>query len=265
MALPEAALDDFRAALKAFQAAFAGVSAPGGAGKALEAWIFMTLARGLVRTAPWIVTLRRGDGSTLPAGASFNLPTHGSGIQASSLSAPGYVLIQDSTDQSRRFELRGSVEWKGRSGATHEIDISLAPGVACEALRNGSGGFLQGLPILAIECKDKTSVGTLDEMRQTLARMFDLALVTQPKSPSSCRIYEDVTNTKWGKRSSTYLAYFNRGVFAVVRAGSFQSGAATLGEHYQIKKYGLIYAPKNLALQALCQHLRSALRKSAKW
>jgi len=110
-----------------------------------------------------------------------------------------------------------------------------------EAIRNSGGGHPHGLPIVAVECKDKGGSGPLDETRQTLARMYDLALVTQSVPGWSCRIYETNTLAQWGRKSTRYLTFFQKGTFGIVRTGHFQSGATTLARHYSIGHYPDIY------------------------
>jgi len=242
MPLSVAAEAELRQMLRDFRAAHSGAVAPTGQGKALEAWVLMKLADTVRQSMPtWRVTLRRGDGSLLPTGASFDLPSQRSRIQPSSPTAPGYVLLEHTIHTDRRLELRGSVQWKGRGDAKHEIDVSVVPAAIGEAIRNNGGGYPHGLPVVAIECKDKGGYGPLDETRQTLARMYDLVLVTQPISSWSCRIYETVTYTKWGHKSSRYISFFRKGTFGIVRAGWFQSGARTLAEHYSIGHFSDIY------------------------
>jgi hypothetical protein len=243
VALSTAAETELRNMLRAFRAAHSGMLAPTGEGKALEAWVLMKLAETVRRRMSrfWRVSLRQGDGTVLPTGSTFNFPSQRSRIQPSNVTAPGYVLIEHKVNTARRFELRGSIQWKGRSDAKHEIDVSLMPASIGEAIRNNGGGYPHGLPIVAVECKDKGGYGPLDETRQTLARMYDLVLVTQPIPGWSCRIFETNTHTQWGRKSSRYIAFFRKGTFGIVRAGYFQSGATTLAEHYSIGHFSNIY------------------------
>ena len=262
MALSTEAESELRNILRAFRAAHSGITVPTGAGKALEAWVLMKLANTVRRRMNrfWRVSLRQGDGSLVLPGSTFTLPSQRSRIQPSSATAPGYVLIEHRTDPVRRFELRGSLQWKGRSGATHEIDISMLPASIGEAIRNNGGGYPHGLPIIGVECKDKGGFGPLDETREALARMYDLVLVTQPISGWSCRIFETNTHTQWGRKSSRYIAFFKKGLFAIVRAGQFQSGAATLAGHYSIGHYGKIYTDPNV-ISRLQQNFRTTLSR----
>jgi len=243
MALTTTAETELRNILRSFRAAHGGAVAPTSEGKALEVWVLMKLAHTVHQTlsANWQVTLRRGDGSLLPVGSNFDLPSQRSKIQPSSPTAPGYVLLEHRRHADRRLELRGSLQWMGRSGAKHEIDVSVLPAQIGEAIRNNGGGYPHGLPIAAVECKDKGGFGPLDETRQTLARMYDLVLVTQPISSWSCRVFETATYTYWGRKSSRYVSFFKKGTFGIVRAGQFQSGASTLASHYSIGHYPGIY------------------------
>jgi len=174
-------------------------------------------------------------------GASFDLPSQRSRIQPSGPTAPGYVLLEHQRYPDRRLELRGGVQWMGRSGAKHEIDVSAIPAAIGEAIRNNGGGYPHGLPIIGIECKDRGGFGPLDETRQTLARMYDLVLVTRHILGWSCHIFETQTNQQWGNWSSRYISFFRKGAFGIVRASQFQSGAATLASHYHIAHYPDIY------------------------
>jgi len=233
--------------------------ASGGTGKALEAWLLMKLAEAATEMPDWSATLCQGDGSPLPSGAPFLLPDQRSRIPASNPAAPGFVLLEHYRDTNLRFELRGSLQWRGRSGALHECDISLIPAAIAEVIRASGGGYPHGLPIAAIECKDKTTSGTLDETRQTLARLFDLALVTRPPQGWSCRIFESNTNTQWGRSSSKYVSLFERGTFGIARVGGFQAGSQTLANHYSISPYNAIYDTAGLSIGELQSSFKTML------
>lgn len=260
MALPANLKANLRRVLRGFGAANSIATVPGGSGKALEAWVYMRLAMAARATGHWSVSLRRGDGTLLPPGDTFAFATSQSGIQAASQASPCYVLLEHRNHAHKRLELHGSLQWRGRSNATHEIDVSAIPAVVAEALRSGGGGLPRGLPVVAIECKDKTSAGVPDEMRQTLARMFDLALVTSPPWPvPQCRIYEDVSGAHWGQRSATYRDFFSKGTFAIVRVGVFSLGARRIASHYHIQRTPSTYGPGGNALAGLEASFRSTL------
>lgn len=243
VAIPATKLAELRKILREFAAANGPATVPGGGGKALEAWIFMRLAMAARASGNWDVTLRRGDGTLLPIGNTFAFATFQAGIQAATLSAPCYASIVNISNPAVAVELHGSLQWEGRSRATHEIDVSALPSSVASAIRAAGGGRPRGVPIIAIECKDKASSGTPDEMRQTLARMFDLALVTPPTASSGCRISGPGNIAAWGNRGSSYRIVFSQSLSAIVRAGTFSSGARRLGAHYHIEQSGNIYDP----------------------
>lgn len=208
----------------------------------------MRLARSARLTGRWSVTLRRGDATPLPPGAPFLLPTYQDGIRRASPSAPCHVLFESAADPTRRYEMHNGIQWLGRSGATHECDVSVLPETVAGQLRS-PGGRPQGLPIAMFECKDKPKAANVDELRQTLARMFDLALVTLPAPGLRCRIYEAVTPRGWGNHRKTYIDFFASGAFGQVRAGGFSTGSISLGVHYRIARMGDIYTnPGSLRL-----------------
>lgn len=159
-----------------------------------------------------------------------------------------HIMFGSAADPTRRYEMHNSIQWLGRSGATHECDVSVLPETVAGQLRS-AGGRPQGLPIAMFECKDKPKAANVDELRQTLARMFDLALVTLPAPGIRCRIYEAVTPRGWGSHHMTYIDFFASGAFGQVRAGGFSTGSISLGVHYRIARMGDIYTnPGSLRL-----------------
>lgn len=259
MALPADMEAELRSMLRALRAAHGPASIPTGAGKALEAWVLVRLASAAKALPTWNVTLRRGDGTPLGVGEPFRLPDQPSRIPPSNVAGPCYVLLQHTQHPCVALEIRGGVQWKGRSGALHECDVSVLPANIGEAIRNHGGGNPQGLPVATIECKDKASAGSLDEVRQTLARLFDLALVTRPSSRLTCRIFESNTGIHWGRRRTTYVSLFACGTFGIARAGDFQSGAKTLAEHYHIGRFDWIYDTTGVSMMRMMQSFRQTL------
>ena len=263
MALSSAAEQELRNMLRAFRAAHAGVVTPVGQGKALEAYVLLKLAQTVRRRLhSWTVSLRRGDGRLVGPGQPFNLPQTRTPIQPPHPQAPGYVLLSHRSAPHLHLELHCSLQWQGRSGAKHECDVSVVPAVIADALRVGGGGYPRGLPVAAVECKDKGGVGTLDETRQTLARMFDLSLVTQPAFHAVGRIYEAATYQTWGRRRTRYITAFAAGAFSIVRAGTFQSGAAVLASHYAIQHHPQIYTNPR-AVEALESDFRTVVSRAS--
>ena len=146
MALPSAVALDLRNALRGFRAANGPTVVPTTSGRAMEAWLMMSLARAAQTSGRWTVSLRRGDGTPLAAGNAFPFAAFQSGILPSNPSGPGFVQLDRTHGTPLALELHGSLQWKGRSNATHELDVSLMPQVLAQALRV-AGGHPRGLPI----------------------------------------------------------------------------------------------------------------------
>ena len=240
MAFPADKADELRALLEAFRVEHGIASVPEGAGKAMEAWLVMRLATEAAALPQRTVTLRSSDGTQIDVGAPFRLPAQPRSIPAATRLGADHVLIQDRRNPPMAMELHGSLQWTGRSQARHEYDVSLVPLKIAQAIRENGGGSPRGLPVVALECKDKGSQGKLDEVRQKLGRMFDLALVSPPKG-MECRIYEEKTRAAWGRSPSNYRALFGKGAFGIVRSSGFQSGAQSLASHYKIDQFSNIY------------------------
>jgi hypothetical protein len=101
--------------------------------------------------------------------------------------------------------------------------------------------------------------GILDETRQTLARLFDLAPVTRPPQGWSCRIFDTKTSTQWGRSSSKYLSLFARGTFGIARVDGFQVGAQKLADHYSIARCDALYEPTGLSVGELQSRFQTML------
>lgn len=242
MALPPSLVADLRNALRALGAAHGAATVPTLPGRALEAWLAMRLAQAAQAGGLWSVSLRRGDASRLPRGRAFAFPVAQSGILAPALSGPGHVLLVNRNDPGIRLELHGSLQWVGRSGATHECDVSVLPQSIAQVLRTAGGGRPRGLPVAAYECKDRPGTASPDETRQTVARLYDLALVTKPYPGWGHRMFEASGPTGWGRWRSTYRSLFRAGDFGIVRVGKFGDGARKLAKHYHIGRHEHIYS-----------------------
>lgn len=260
MALDLSLANELRLALRAFGAAHGAVAVPGGAGKALEAWLLIRLAAEASQARHWSVTLRLGDGRRLRPGTPFLFRSQPGGIGPRNAIGPGFVRLDRRGGREREvLELHGSLQWLGRSGAYHEWDVSLLPGEVGQALRAQGGGRPSGLPIAGYECKDKVRPGSIDEVRQTLARLFDLAFVTQTNAGGGARIFVPLGQTRWGRRSSQYKSYFALGAFGIVRVGAFQAGARDLADHFSIDRYWAIYTPASRSVVLLLARFREIL------
>lgn len=206
----------------------------------------MRMARSVRTSGRWSVSLRRGDATPLPRGATFVFPPQQVGILAPNPNGPSHIRFENVADPTQSYELHNSLQWVGRSGATHECDLSVLPCSIANRLRCFPG-HPKGLPIAALECKDRPGAADTDEMRQTLARLFDLAQVTRPFPGTDCRMYEDSGPTTWGSHKPKYIPLFWLGAFAIIRVGGFGPGSIKLGAHYHIARLGGVYGnPRSL-------------------
>lgn len=242
MALPPSLVVDLRNALHALGAAHGAATVPTLPGRPLEAWVAMRLAQAAHASHHWSVGLRRGDASRLPRSHAFAFAVAQSGILAPVPSGPGHVLLVNRNDPGIRLELHGSLQWVDRSEATHECDVSVLPQSIAQVLRATGGGRPRGLPVAAYECKDRPGTASPDKTRQTLARLYDLALVTKPYPGRGHRMFEASGPTGWGRRRSTYRSLFRAGDFGIVRVGTFGAGARKLAKHYHIGRHEHVYS-----------------------
>lgn len=237
MPLSDRQARQLRVFLRRLRAGHAIASVPGGAGKALEAWVFMVIVDA-VRTMPnWHVTLRQSDSTPLPRGAAFLFSGGPSGI-SSALGRPCFARIERLVGVPRTLELHNGVQHIGRSGVRHEWDIAIVPSEITNAIRAGNQSYPRGLPILGIECKDKADNGSADEMRQTLARMYDLTHVSQAGQNLTHRMMDENRQVGAGRRWPVYKTNYEKGLIGILRAGGFQRGAQELSDHYHIRRFG---------------------------
>jgi hypothetical protein len=267
MALDPSLVSELRGILGSLGAA-SGVSAvPTGPGKALEVWLQLKLASIARNTGVWTVTLRDGSDAVLSPGTPWLLRGSPQGLGPASISRPGWIHLAHTPRwgphrPERDLELHGGLQWQGRSGALHECDISILPAMVGNAIRAAGGGYPGGLPVLGLECKEKVSPGSLDETRQMLARLFDLAVVSQSTFGGDGRIFSPAPHRGWGSRSSQYRSYFQNGLFGIVRVGPFQAGAMQLHQHYSIAGFSGIYESPSSAISDLEDALVDVLNLS---
>ncbi len=138
------------------------------------------------------------------------------------------------------WEIWNGIQFGGRSGAAHEIDISVVPASDGNAMRS-AGGIPTGRPRVAIECKDVGANGSLDEMRAFVARLYDVTLlhayhkrllfpdrrVLHPGSPSDSKHRAIVTYWQENRRTRNIIA----------RRTGFVGGAAPLADYHRIEPH----------------------------
>jgi hypothetical protein len=237
-------INDVRAALNAILGNVATLRKAKGAGRIFELFIMTGIATRL-QAQGFDVWLQRSDGSRIaPNDPDRRFIQRGgapTGIQPATAgrgnaSAIGLRRIGSGSE----LELWNGIQFEGRSGATHEIDIALVPGDVGAQLRL-TGGLPFGRPRVSIECKDVGQPGSVDEMRAFVARMYDLTVLQghqpyYPFVPPNRGIYPgtNFTNTFCAART-TYrdenLATLN----VIARRTGFASGAAAMTSYYAVQ------------------------------
>lgn len=220
-----------------------------GAGRVFELFIMTGIARTL-QLRGYNVWLQRSDGTRI-------LPTHPnpqfiqrggrpSGIASSGQGPANATVICFETATGNIWEIWNGVQFEGRSGSTHEIDLAIVPHQVGLALRGTvTGGVPVGRPKVSIECKDVKNDGTPDEMRAFIARLYDLTLLAghqfflrrglpqqsiYPNNPPSPNA--NPQNTYWDENRNT--------LNILARRSDFSRGAAAMTVYHSVVPYGNI-------------------------
>lgn len=230
-----------------------------GAGRILELYIMTGVAIRL-RNRGFEVWLQRSDGSRIGpndadrrffqrGGAPTGVPPASAGTQNASA-----IGIRRSSNGSE-WEIWNGVQFEGRSGALHEIDIAVVPREVGTQLRQ-TGGSPFGRPRVAIECKDVGQPGSVDEMRTFVARLYDLTVLQLhapylPFPVPAQGIYPgNFGGNPFYAARGTYWQENRHSFNVVARRTGFAVGAAAMTNYYSIQPYGSITAgsPQSSAL-----------------
>lgn len=145
------------------------------------------------------------------------------------------------------WEIWNGVQFEGRSRGLHEIDIAVLSAEVGEHLRAlATGGSPTGRPRVAIECKDVGAVGSPDEMRAFIARLYDLTLLCGHRrhlhvgtSPLK-NIYPG--SPAGGLAQVTYWNENRRTYNALARRTGFGAGAIAFTGYYAVAPHPHIIA-----------------------
>jgi hypothetical protein len=159
------------------------------------------------------------------------------------------------------------VQFKGRSGALHELDISIVPSQLAIVLRAGSAeGFPFGRPRVAIECKDVGATGGPDEMRSVVARMYDLTILHGHRSylklPNGYIFDSPVPTFSQPSASQTYLKSNLASLCVLARRSGLSSGAANMIGLFHVRPYTNVTHPSpsaNLLVSDVASWINSKL------
>ena len=172
---------DVRNALDAIAGHVVALQHAAGAGRIFELFVMTSIARAL-QDENFETWIQRSDGTRVQPGDSDRKFVQRGGAPT------GLASRHDGPDNAsvigfrwrRRpaWEIWNGIQFGGRSGAAHEIDVAIVPAGVGQALRNqAQGGVALGRPRVAIECKDVRVTGSMDEMRAFIARLYDLTLL----------------------------------------------------------------------------------------
>jgi len=230
-------------ALNSILGAFSALNNAMGAGRVFELYVLTGIAAEM-QSRGFEVWLQRSDGTRiLPSdtnrtfvqrgGAPTSVPPASAGPGNASV----IVLRRPNGD---RWELWNGIQFRGRSGALHEIDIALVPGTVGDTLRV-SGGTPFGRPRVAVECKDVGQPGSVDEMRTFVARLYDLTVLYAhqryyPYPPPTMGIYPgSPANNAFYNARVTYWNENRHSFNAVARRTGFAGGATALTAYHGIE------------------------------
>lgn len=244
-------IHDVKSALDSILGNITTLRSANGAGRIFELFVMTGVATRL-QVLGFDVWLQRSDGSRIAStdadrrffqrgGAPAGIPPASAGPANASII--GLRKLQSGSS----WEIWNGIQFEGRSGATHEIDIAVVPRDVGDRLRT-TGGLPFGRPRVAIECKDVGHPGSVDEMRAFVARLYDISVLYAhqpylPFPPPPQGIYPG--NFGAQRFYSARVNYWdeNRHTLNVVaRRSGFSAGAAAMTSYYAVERHGYITA-----------------------
>lgn len=215
-----------------------------GAGRVFELFVLSEIARGLLGRG-FVVWLQRSDGTVIvPADPVREFIQRGgapTGIKAASLGPSNASTIGFRWRNGPEWEIWNGIQFEGRSGAAHEIDVSIVPKGVADALRV-SGGLATGRPRVAVECKDVSTSGSLDEMRAFIARLYDMTLLRahhrhMPRFPVPYAIHPGSPPGSKYRAIITYWQENRRTKNVIARRTGFVAGTAPLAQYHRVEPH----------------------------
>lgn len=220
-----------------------------GAGRAFELYIMTGIAVEM-QNRHFDVWLQRSDGTRInPTDQDKTFIQRGgspTGVAAAAAGPNNASVIAMRRLNGDVWELWNGIQFRGRSGGLHEIDISLVPGSVASSLR-AVGGYPLGRPRVAIECKDYASASLPDEMRAFVARLYDLSLLQGHRSylpnPSAntMAIYPGSLDEPFYRAKQTYWDENRNSFNAIARRTGFSVGSQAMTAYYSIEPHSMIF------------------------
>lgn len=241
-------LAQVQAVLDQIAQAHVGLTHANGAGRAFELFLMTQIAEEL-QLRNYEISLIRSDGTRQSPGTLNPVFIQRGGapgpIPSSQQGPNGPTAIAfRRAPWSLEWEIWNGVEFVGRSGGTHEIDIAIVPKELGDALRaEPTASRPLGHGWVSIECKDVQAAGTPDEMRAFISRIYDTTLLQAHRphigaNGSTRRVYP--INARRPGFGSGRVTYFqeNRTTFgAIARATGFSRGTAALSTYYHVNRF----------------------------
>jgi hypothetical protein len=146
------------------------------------------------------------------------------------------------------WEIWNGVQFMGRSGGRHELDIAIVPKDLGDALRGlPSGGWPFGNGWLSLECKDVKANGSPDEMRAFLARIYDTTLLQVHAgyiglSTPVRKIYATSgLGAGFGTARQSYRVENRSSFHGIARRTGFSLGTAKMSTYYFVRRFENLY------------------------
>lgn len=124
------------------------------------------------------------------------------------------------------------------------IDLAIVPASVGQVLRaRPTGGLPTGRPRVAVECKDVKTLGSVDEMRAFVARLYDLTLLAG-HHPYLClagpphAIHPGAPSEPLHGPVHTYWQENHRTLNIIARKSGFVQGAAAMTGYHSIEPHG---------------------------
>ncbi len=231
-----------------------------GAGRTFELYVMTGIGLAL-QAKGYEVWIQRSDGSPVLSTESDlryiqrGGPPSGIAPAADGTGNPSAIAFRRADGPT--WEMHNGVQFEGRSGAVHEIDLAILPGAVAQALRNQpSGGSPLGRPRISIECKDVGTPGDLDEMRAFIARLYDISLLSthQPYLTTSgppSAIHPDAPPGSLHGPAFSYWVENRRTLNVVARRTGFRRGTATMNAYHAVAPYGHITVGSSSSTQLM--------------
>ena len=238
-------ITDVQNALNAVLGSATTLQNAGGAGRIFELFVMTGIAREL-KVRGFEVWIQRSDGSRINPGDTDRrfiqrggVPT---GVASASQGTNNGSVIGYRWRRLPAWEIWNGIQFGGRSGATHEMDIAVGPASVGASLRSAPGGGIPvGRPRVAIDCKDVGTPGSVDEMRAFIARLYDVTLLhahhRHMHFPEARALHPGSPSTSKHRAIVTYWQENRRTKNIIARRTGFSGGAAALTRYHGIEPH----------------------------